>query len=389
MAGRWEGGHGAPVLCVGAAGAADGLLASGAEGGEVTVWTQEGVPLAQLRLSGQEDVTSTVFSSVAPGLLYAAHGETISVLDPRNLQGALEELQNVGEDEINSLSVNETGTSLALGDDSGAVKVVDLQTSKVCRTLRKHTNICSSVAFRPQRPQSLVSAGLDMQVMLWNLQKARPVWTYSLQEAVEEGDGPQQRAGQLFNPPLAHCVTVASCGNVLACAAEDGSVHLTRIGSGSRLEQQGSVKAHSQGVSQAHFLNFLPHPYWLTTGGNDGVVALWDLSEDPLVAGEGKAQGQKVKATAHHRKPKSKAKAKPLSQGEAKDEAEKRSEEDLAEEASSADPYSGKCTKTGPKHKFIHEDKVNWVCPALLKGQPSLLVADQSSSISVYSLAGL
>lgn len=162
MAQHWAGGHTAPVLCIGAA--ADGFLASGAEGGEVTVWTQEGKSLSQLRLSSKDDVTCTVFSSTAPGLLYVSHGETVSVLDPRSLKKPVEELKDVGEDEINSLSMSETGASLALADDSGAVKVLDLQTGKVSRTLRKHTNICSSVVFRPQRPQSLVSAGLDMQV---------------------------------------------------------------------------------------------------------------------------------------------------------------------------------------------------------------------------------
>lgn len=164
MAQSWSGGHTAPVLCIGAAAGADGFLASGAEGGEVTVWTQEGMPLAQLRLTSQDDVTCTVFSDTSPGLLYVSHGETVSILDPRNLRKPAEELKDVGEDEINSLSVSETGASLALADDSGAVRVVDLQTGKVSRTLRKHTNICASVAFRPQRPQSLVSAGLDMQV---------------------------------------------------------------------------------------------------------------------------------------------------------------------------------------------------------------------------------
>ncbi|XP_060730548.1 WD repeat-containing protein 53 isoform X2 [Tachysurus vachellii] len=375
MAQHWAGGHTAPVLCVGAAGGGDGFLASGAEGGEVTVWTQEGTPLSQLRLTSRDDVTCTVFSNAAPGLLYVSHGETVSILDPRCLKKPAEELKDVGEDEINSLSVSETGASLALADDSGAVRVVDLQTCKVSRTLRKHTNICSSVTFRPQRPQSLVSAGLDMQLMLWNLQKARPVWTYSLQEATEEEERSHQQAGQLFNPPLAHCVSVAACGNILACAAEDGRVHLTRVGAGSRLEQQGAIKAHSQGASQAHFLNFMPHPYWLATGGNDGVVALWDISEEPVVAGE-------VKAKAQRRKPKNKTSK------QATHEAQegKRSEEEITEEARSIDPSQ---TKLASKLKLAHGEKVNWVCPALLKGQPSLLVADQSSSLSVYSLSGL
>ncbi|KAK3513596.1 hypothetical protein QTP70_026030, partial [Hemibagrus guttatus] len=351
MAQSWSGGHTAPVLCVGAAAGADGFLASGAEGGEVTVWTQEGTLLSQLRLTSQDDATCTVFSNTSPGLLYVSHGETVSILDPRSLKKPVEELKDVGEDEINSLSVSETGASLALADDSGAVRVVDLQTGKVSRTLRKHTNICSSVAFRPQRPQSLVSAGLDMQfsflsliiqLMLWNLQKARPVWTYSLQESVEEDERSQQRAGQLFNPPLAHCVSVAACGNILACAAEDGRVHLARVGAGSRLEQQGALKAHSQGASQAHFLNFMPHPYWLATGGNDGVVALWDLSEEPVVAGE-------VKVKAQRRKPKNR-KSKQASH-EAEDA--KRSEGELAEEARSIDPSR---TRTPLKLKFVHEE---------------------------------
>lgn len=163
MARVWSGGHSAAVLCVGAAGGPGGLLASGAEGGEVTVWSKEGASLAQLRLRTGEDVTSAVFSPSAPGSLYVSHGETVSVLDPRNLKGPAEEL-HLGEDEINGLSLNDTGTLLAVADDSGAVRVVELDSRKVSRTLRRHTNICSSVAFRPQRPQSLVSAGLDMQV---------------------------------------------------------------------------------------------------------------------------------------------------------------------------------------------------------------------------------
>lgn len=165
MAQTWSGGHTGPVLCVHSAGAAAGcLLASGAEGGEVTVWNPEGTPVAQLRLSGGDDVTCAAFSPASPGLLYVSHGEAVSALDPRKLKETVHHLTGVGEDEINGLSFNDTGALLAAGDDSGAVRILEVQSGKVVRTLRRHTNICSSVAFRPQRPQSLVSAGLDMQV---------------------------------------------------------------------------------------------------------------------------------------------------------------------------------------------------------------------------------
>ncbi|XP_004543689.1 WD repeat-containing protein 53 [Maylandia zebra] len=383
MARQWSEGHSTSILCVGVSMGPETLIASGSEGGEVTVWSQEGTIVGRITLSGEEDSTSVVFSPSAPNQLFVAHGDAVSVLDPRSLKGPVEEYQAAGEEEINALALNETSSALAVADDSGAVRVLEVPGGKVCRTLRRHTNICSSVAFRPHRPNNLVSAGLDMQVMLWGLQKTRPLWTLNLQDVAEEEGDQQQRPGQLFNPPLAHCVSVSSCGNILGCAAEDGRVHLMRIGSGSKLEQHGAFKAHSQGASQAHFVNFLSHPYWLITGGNDSQVALWDLSKHPVVAPEGKIQ----KTAPHRRKGKSKAKRKEQSQEKTKTDAQKDEAEgsDEAGAAGSAEEVTE--DKSGPKLSISHGDKVNWLCPTVLKGEPSVIVADQSSSLTVYPLS--
>uniref|UniRef100_A0A3Q3X3C9 Uncharacterized protein n=1 Tax=Mola mola TaxID=94237 RepID=A0A3Q3X3C9_MOLML len=379
----WSEGHSTPILCVGASSGPEGLLASGSEGGGVAVWSQDGTIVGRLNVPGEEDSTSVVFSPASPGQFYVSHGDRVSVLDPRNLKSTVDEFEGAGEEEINALALNETGSALAVADDSGAVRVLALPGGKVCRTLRRHTNICSSVAFRPHRPNNLLSAGLDMQVMLWGLQKTRPLWIFNLQDVAEEEGEHQQRPGQLFNPPLVHCVSVATCGNIVGCAAEDGRVHLMRIGSGSKLEQRGLVKAHSQGASQAHFVSFLSHPYWLVTGGNDGQVALWDLSKHPVVSPETKAKTQM--AAAHRRKGKTKAKRKEQSQDKTKSDpgvgAEKEDaevEEDVAAEE-----------KSGPKLSISHGDKVNWLCPAVLKGEPSVVIADQSSSLTVYPLPQL
>lgn len=190
-----------------------------------------------------------------------------------------------------------------------------------------------------------------LQVMLWTLPKVRPLWSYSLQDGSEEG------AEQMFNPPLAHCVDAASCGDVFACAAEDGCVHLLRVSADSRLRGWSAFKAHSQGVSQARFLDFMPHPYWLATGGNDGLLALWDLSDD-TAALDNKTTGRKKRP---------KARAKTL-------------KSQMSTQVSKA------CAKVEPKLSLNHKDKVNWICPAVLRGKPSLLVTDQSPELSVYSL---
>ncbi|KYO24797.1 WD repeat-containing protein 53 [Alligator mississippiensis] len=180
---------------------------------------------------------------------------------------------------------------LAAADDSGAIKIIDLENKKVSRSLRRHSNICSSVAFRPQRPQSLVSCGLDMKVMLWNLQKARPLWTTTLQDCEAE-EVEQQSAGQFFNPPLAHSLSVAACGNIFVCGAEDGKIRIFRV-TGVKCEQELGFKSHSLGVSQ---VIFLPETYWLLSGGNDGKVLLWDINSEV-----GKQQKSPVKSI-HRRK---------------------------------------------------------------------------------------
>lgn len=166
MAKQWSEGHSTSILCIGASPGSGGLLASGSEGGGVTVWSQDGTIIGQLVLPGEEDCTSVVFSPAAPGHFYVSHGDKVSLLDPRNLKSPIEEFGGAAEEEINALALNETGSALAVADDSGAVRVLELPGGKVCRTLRRHTNICSSVAFRPHRPNNLLSAGLDMQVRL-------------------------------------------------------------------------------------------------------------------------------------------------------------------------------------------------------------------------------
>lgn len=355
MAVKWTGGHSSSILCLNAS--KDGLVASGAEGGDLVAWGEDGTPLGHVWLEGANDVTSVLFSHSCPTTLYASHGEIISVLDVRSLKGLVDHF-HVNEEEINCLSLNEPESLLASADDSGAIKILDLEKKKVTRSLKRHSNICSAVAFRPQRPQSLVSCGLDMQVMLWSLQKARPIWITNLQEdETEEMEGPQS-PGRLLNPALAHSVSVATCGNVFSCGAEDGKVRIFRV-MGVKCDRELGFKGHTLGVSQ---VCFVPESYLLLTGGNDGKIRLWNVSSEI-------EKKQKSPAKHAHRK-KAKRAACP-----------KQGENSSATAADEEGP-----ARIVPKLDIEHGEKVNWLLSTKIKGHQSLLVADQTSCVSVYPL---
>ncbi|XP_053564938.1 WD repeat-containing protein 53 [Bombina bombina] len=355
MAAQWSCGHTNSVLSL--AVSTDKVVASGAEAGELAIWNYQGLHLDTLHLDGGGDVTGITFSPVCSTRLYVSHGETLSVLDTRSFKDPVENF-SVNKEEINCISVNETGNLLAAADDSGAIKVLDLENKKVCRTLQRHTNICSAVSFRPHRPQSLVSCGLDMQVMLWNMHKTRPLWITNLQQlAEEENDVNHHKSpGQLFNPPLAHSVAVAPCGNIFSCGAEDGKIRIFRV-TGSRFESDLCFKGHTQGVSQVSFIDQNDGLPWLISAGNDGKVCLWDIGKE--TAPQQKPQPPKhVRKNGHvHSKTKN-----------------------------AVHQTKDTSSRVTARLSIEHGEKVNWIVGAELQGSQVVLIADPSITISVYQL---
>ncbi|XP_056420396.1 WD repeat-containing protein 53 isoform X2 [Hyla sarda] len=197
---------------------------------------------------------------------------------------------------------------------------------------------------------------LESEVMLWNVQKARPLWLTNLQHLAqdEEDTDLHQSPGQLFNPPLAHSLSISNCGNVFCCGAEDGKIRSFRI-TGTRFEEDLCFKAHTQGVSQVSFLEQDPGQTFLLSGGNDGRVCLWVLGKDTV-------QPQKPQKHLHSKKSTSKVKLKHMTEA-------------------SPRVTSSLCIE--------HGEKVNWILGAELQGSKVVLVADPSNAISMYQLGEL
>lgn len=266
------GGHTKTVLTIAATNSADVQLISGAENGELAVWSMDGACHHKWHIADADgDVTSIACSNICSDLFYVACGVKIYSYDLRNLSNYTRSY-DFNEEEINEITLNEKENFLAAAEDSNNIKIINLSDSKVFKTLRKHTNICSTVRFRPHRPWELLSGGYDSKLIQWDFGKSR---AYCIMDMQEMGCVPDELDSYLVNPPFVHSIAVSMTGNTVAVGTENALVQVFDA-SKRTLQLQHTLRAHTQGVSQVHCPVFAPDKF-VVSGGNDGRICVWDL----------------------------------------------------------------------------------------------------------------
>jgi len=269
---RFTGGHTQSVLIIAATNSPDVQLISGAENGELAVWSVDGMCRHHWQIAGADgDVTSVACSNISTNLFYVACGARIYSYDLRNLS-SYSTSYDVNEDEINEITLNEKENFLAAAEDSNNIKVINLTDSKVFKTLRKHTNICSAVRFRPHRPWELISGGYDSKLIQWDFGKSR---AYCIMDMQEMGCVVDELDTYMVNPPFVHSIAVSVTGNTVAVGTENALVHLFDA-SKRTLQLRHTLRVHTQGVSQVHCPAFAPDKF-VVSGGNDARICVWDI----------------------------------------------------------------------------------------------------------------
>ncbi|KAH7282814.1 hypothetical protein KP509_35G048700 [Ceratopteris richardii] len=220
---------------------------------------------------------------------------------------------NYNSEEINQVAVNQKANYLAAADDSGDIKVIDLEKCRLQRTLRGvHTNICSSVQFHPHRPWELISGGLDSKIVKWDFNKGRPL------KILDQGVGAAQPGpcGQLFNPPFVHALAIpegkvsGKTSRVLAVARGNGAVEicdvtlekchtlrscnypsqdLRNLGESTQLEichreEDAMEGMHLSAVSTITFARFNGSKTYVISGGNDKCIKLWNWCNESKIS---------------------------------------------------------------------------------------------------------
>ncbi|GFT33196.1 katanin p80 WD40 repeat-containing subunit B1 [Nephila pilipes] len=160
------------------------------------------------------------------------------------------------------------------GSLSGALKVFDLEASKIIRTLTGHKAGIRCLDFHPYGDY-IVSGSLDTNIKLWDARKKGCIYTYK---------GHNKAVNTLkFSPD----------GKWVASGAEDGSVKLWDLSAGKLLTE---FHGHSAPVSR---VEFHPNEFLLATGSADRTVKFWDLESFQLVSTTG-GDGPPVRCVYFH-----------------------------------------------------------------------------------------
>lgn len=248
-----------------------------------------GFQAAESAAVDESAVNSMAFGAPGSAFVYVAAGSKVLTFDVRQealvVDCAAREVLQDNEDEVNTLSRHpaRAGKYLSAPDDSGDVRVYDLETHRLFKTLRgQHANICSAAPFRPNgSPWDLVSGGLDGCVLFWDFSRGRLKFKIDL-NAGGNGLETQAAGAQLFNPPLVHALAFAPNGRTLAAGLGDGSVAVIDFASRRVLRR---LQHHRAAASQVHFPAFRTSE-WLLSAGNDASVCVWDYSGAVTRSGE-------------------------------------------------------------------------------------------------------
>ena len=170
---------------------------------------------------------------------------------------------------IFGLEFSRDGRTLVSANFNGTVKLWDVASGRLLRTLDGHSHVVYKGVFSPDE-KLLASCSLDGKIKIWEVHTGRELRTLS-------GHTDPVKA-VAFSPD----------GNLLASVSNDGTLRLWDVSSGS--ERRSFVHTKSQEVDNSVYsLVFISHGKIIAAGNGDGTVSYWEVSS-----------GQEVKVLRGH-----------------------------------------------------------------------------------------
>ena len=156
------------------------------------------------------------------------------------------------EESVKAVAVSPNGKIVASGSKNGEIKLWELDTGKLIRTISAHKQSVKSIAISPDG-KTLVSGSKSGKVKLWEIETGELIRTISA-----------------HNQPV-NSIAISPNGKTFASASKSGRVKLWEIESGEPIR---TISAHTQSVNS---IVISPDAKTLASASDGGKVKLWNL----------------------------------------------------------------------------------------------------------------
>ncbi|MER3588278.1 MAG: hypothetical protein C4322_08850, partial [Mastigocladus sp. ERB_26_1] len=199
---------------------------------------------------------------------------------------------------VNSVAFSPDGKIIASGSTDKTIKLWDVTTGQVIKTLTGHNNGVFSIAFSPDS-KTIASGGADKTIKLWDVTTGQVIKTFSGHEdtvysiafspdgkTIASGSVDQTIklwdvvAGKAIKTLTGHVDTVNSVifgpdGNLIASASDDKTIKVWDVTTG----KARTLTGYDTGVTS---VAFSPDGNMIISG-DDSTVKLWDVTTSKLI----------------------------------------------------------------------------------------------------------
>ncbi|KAM5532069.1 hypothetical protein V8D89_012224 [Ganoderma adspersum] len=209
----------------------EGSLIVGSADGTVRWYMPPSTKVVKAIKSVGEEIASIAWlprKKAEPVILWVASGrrafcfalDSLKIINTSQDAAAVLDIGEDDDDVLNELSISENGKYFAFSSDSGAVGIVDLASKNITRMKNRHTTICGSVKFIPDRPSEIVSGGYDSAVLHFDIGQGNILSRYDITAPT-----PSEGATVSLSPPFVHSLSMSPTGLIVVSTA-DGRVWL-------------------------------------------------------------------------------------------------------------------------------------------------------------------
>ena len=265
----------------------DGKYLASAGGYTIRVWEVSTGKLVH-KLEGHNAVRSISFSP--DGRLLASGGSIIEFWDISKGK-PIKKTFNYYTCDIRAVSFSPDGKFLASGSSDETIKLWEVPTGRLLKTLKGHEDGISSISFSPDG-KYLASGSWDNTIKLWEVPTGRLLKTIEGNEGERFeciAFGPKGRllagegklwdvlTGRLVRTFEGGCSSFSPNGQFLASWGLD-QIKLWKMSTG---QQVRDFVGHEGGVLS---VVFSPDGKLLASGGGDGTIRFWNMSNGKLLA---------------------------------------------------------------------------------------------------------